>query len=478
MSCCYAFRQWIRDLCRPVRGFMSQHWLWMATLSVFILYFFIGGFMYNYCVLFVRLQEEFHYNAALTGWLGSLMLCLACLSSPVSIFLINRRSPRAVAATGVLICGIGTLVSSYMNDFFALFFTFAIVYGIGANFVYQSTSTLLLMDHRGEACIRCSGIAMTGSALGFMILSPSLDNMITTLGWRYSFRVMAAIFLTICMLSCVFLVQPEEEKIRQLREQLRRSAMIERSLFPGQCAPQDCKRIEIVRSREMRLFFTGYLFSASAWAFYIIHSARFATSVGLEAHSGALLVFVFAAMIVIGQYLLYAINKYLPFSRIYLLVLTNLVSAVATFCFLFSRTMGQLVPLFIAMGLLTAVFQGAPYSAAVELFADTRPSELSSLIMVSLGIGLITGGPLAGGLFDRTGNYNATLLLVALLYVLSTMLYIAIPIRRTLHTRKQRALEARALARPSPPRLPGCRCHLMITGNNEQLSVFDNISTV
>ena len=67
MSCCFIFRQWIRDLCRPVRGFMSDYWVWIATAAVFILYFFIGGFMYNYCVLFGRLQEEFHYNAALTG---------------------------------------------------------------------------------------------------------------------------------------------------------------------------------------------------------------------------------------------------------------------------------------------------------------------------------------------------------------------------------------------------------------------------
>ena len=85
-------------------------------------------------------------------------------------------------------------------------------------------------------------------------------------------------------------------------------------------------------------------------------------------------------------------------------------------------------------------------------------------------------------MYDQTGNYNATVLLTASLFILSTILYVMIPIRRTLHSRKQRRLEAKALAankaRISQPRFPGCRCHLMLVGHEEQLSVFDNISTV
>lgn len=47
-------------------------------------------------------------------------------------------------------------------------------------------------------------------------------------------------------------------------------------------------------------------------------------------------------------------------------------------------------------GVLMAVFEGMPYAAAVELFLEARPSELSSLVMLGLGVGIMVGGPLAG----------------------------------------------------------------------------------
>lgn len=101
-----------------------------------------------------------------SGWMGSLLLSLACLSSPISSHLIHRRSPRYIAILGVLLCGLATLISSYIRDFFGLYITFSIFYGIGANFVYQSTSMLMLMESGSESSVKASGIALTGTTLG------------------------------------------------------------------------------------------------------------------------------------------------------------------------------------------------------------------------------------------------------------------------------------------------------------------------
>ena len=108
-----------------------------------------------------------------------------------------------------------------------------------------------------------------------MVLSPSIDHMMTAHGWRYALRAMASIMLSLCLVACTVLVKPEQEKIRQIREQLRRRAMIERGIYPDKLYSGDGKQIQFLHNRDMWLFTAGYVVAAMAWTFIIIFSVSF-----------------------------------------------------------------------------------------------------------------------------------------------------------------------------------------------------------
>ncbi|PIK32992.1 putative monocarboxylate transporter 2 isoform X2 [Apostichopus japonicus] len=105
-------------------------------------------------------------------------------------------------------CFFSTIVSSMMPTITPLFVTFSLLYGFGINFVLISSMNLILKYFPGVNCSRATSVALVGTTAGMLIMSPLIQMMIDSYGWRNMFRVMGAAILLLGVPSCSMYSQP------------------------------------------------------------------------------------------------------------------------------------------------------------------------------------------------------------------------------------------------------------------------------
>ena len=134
----------------------------------------------------------FHF--IFSAWVGSIAIGLNSLLAPVSGSLCDRFGCRAVTICGSLICCVALVASSFVTHLELLYFTYGILFGVGANFSY-TTSFLVVSKYFTKWRSLALCLATVGIALGNLTFGPCLQIMLDSLGWRDTFRVMAGVSL-------------------------------------------------------------------------------------------------------------------------------------------------------------------------------------------------------------------------------------------------------------------------------------------
>ena len=114
--------------------------------------------------------------------------------SIVSSILSDRVGIRPIAFIGTLFGLVGLVSSSFVTELELLYITFGACLGIGAGLIYSPSLTILghyFDKHMGLA----NGIVAFGSSLFSIILSIVLPYLLKTLHIRYTFLVLAVMYL-------------------------------------------------------------------------------------------------------------------------------------------------------------------------------------------------------------------------------------------------------------------------------------------
>lgn len=140
------------------------------------------------------IMREFHISTALGQWLTNGYMLVNGIMVPLTAFLIQRLTTRALYLTAVGLFAIGTITAGFAPNF-EILITGRIIQAMGAG-VFGPLMNVVVMnlfapDRRGSA------MGTIGLALNFApALGPSLSGFIVTnLNWRFLFYIVAPLII-------------------------------------------------------------------------------------------------------------------------------------------------------------------------------------------------------------------------------------------------------------------------------------------
>ena len=147
------------------------------------------------------------------AWVGSIAMVGNGLYAPVIGKLYNRFGARTVAFAGSVICVVSLIATAKVSNLYIMFITYGALFGFGSCGVFIITYIAVPRYFKKWRSLSLGLIAM-GPGGGVFIMSPLVQELFETFGWRGTFLCMAGIISVTCFMAFVY--QPivlESEKL-------------------------------------------------------------------------------------------------------------------------------------------------------------------------------------------------------------------------------------------------------------------------
>ena len=97
-------------------------------------------------------------------------------------------------------CIVSLVTASLANSLPVLFITYSVLYGLGSSFVFAS-SWIVVSKYFLKRRSLALGFVGGGQGLGVMAQGPLLQFLLDTTDWRRTFRIMAGVVSSICLVA-------------------------------------------------------------------------------------------------------------------------------------------------------------------------------------------------------------------------------------------------------------------------------------
>jgi MFS transporter, OFA family, oxalate/formate antiporter len=352
-------------------------------------------------------------------WTFSLLIILQTWCSPLQAYLVDRFGPRLLISVGALMSGGGWVLSAYVGNVWALYFTYGVICGFGTGIIYVGIIGLMVRwfpDRRGLA----TGLAAAGYGFGAIFTSFPIDSMIRTSGYAHTLIVWGVIQGIIGIFAAQGLRIPPE------------------GWLPAGYSPASASTTQTKRSYAPSEMLQNPIF----WLLFVMMSMM-ATSglmvvsnVGPFAHEYRV-----AGVLVLGMAALplsLTLSRFTNgLTRPFFGWVSDHIGREATMGLAFSLECAAILILFafIDRPALFVVLTGLVFFGWGEIFSlfpstltDTFGAKFAAtnygFLYIAQGVGSILGGPAAAYLHQRTGSWTAVFIVVAVLDATTALLAI------------------------------------------------------
>ena len=370
------------------------------------------------------LNQKLGTTLAELQWTFSLLVILQTWFSPFQAYLVDRFGPRLLISIGALLSGGSWVVSSYVDNIWALYFTYGVLGGFGTGIIYVGIIGLMVRwfpDRRGLA----TGLAAAGYGFGAFFTSFPIDSMIKSSGYAHALRGVGH--------------HPGRRSGSSRRKACacRRSTIEAPSAAPALAAagPQQSRRSfsprEMLKSPVFYLMFIMMSMMSTSGLMVTSNVGPFAKEFGV------------ANMLVLGMA---ALPLSLTLSRVtngltrpFFGWISDHIGREATMALAFALEAVAILILFayIDRPALFVVLTGLVFFGWGEIFS-LFPSTLTDtfgpkyaatnygFLYIAQGVGSILGGPAAAFLKQATGSWTAVFIVVAVLDAVTALLAITV----------------------------------------------------
>jgi OFA family oxalate/formate antiporter-like MFS transporter len=374
------------------------------------------------------LNQKLGTTLAQLQWTFSLLIILQTWFSPFQAYLVDRFGPRTLIAIGALFSGGSWVLSAYVDDIWALYFTYGVLGGFGTGIIYVGIIGLMVRwfpERRGLA----TGLAAAGYGFGAFFTSFPIDSMIKSAGYAHTLVVWGIIQAAIGILAAQGLrVPPEDYRVPG-------AASAAASAVP-QSGRSYAPR-EMLQNPIFYLLFLMMSMMSTSGLMVVSNVGPFAKEFGV------------ADMAVLGMA---ALPLSLTLSRVtngltrpFFGWVSDQIGREATMALAFSLEAVAILVLFafIDRPALFVVLTGLVFFGWGEIFSlfpstltDTFGAKYAAtnygFLYIAQGVGSILGGPAAAFLKQTTGSWTAVFIVVAVLDALTALLAIT-ALRRMRH---------------------------------------------
>eukprot|EP00058_Branchiostoma_floridae_P022536 XP_002608026.1 hypothetical protein BRAFLDRAFT_74977 [Branchiostoma floridae] len=350
-------------------------WGWVVVAGAFFIHAGMQGLTYAFGVFFAEFREVFQESAGITSFISSILLGTSLICSPIAGALSNLTSCRTAIIAGGVISAAGLVVSYFAQTMIHLFFSVGIVTGFGISLMYAPSLAMVgrYFDRRHGTA---NGIVVCGTGVGQFALPPLFQFLIDEFGWRGALLIVAGLMLNGCV--CGALMRPIHLAEDRTKEQHRPFLVYSVSMF-------------------------GMVLGISV---VFVHLVAHAQNLGVEKTSSVFLLSIMGVTEIISRPLNGWLSDRGKISKVYYYMIGVTGMAVANLAIPFASNYAGLVVCMVLYGIFSGT--AAPL-IAVLVCRYSGASRISSGLgwaFVFQGAAFLLGAPVAGWLYDATGNYD------------------------------------------------------------------------
>ena len=169
------------------------------------------GIRLSFTVFFVALLDEFHWSRADTAFIFSVNMIVFTITSTWAGMLLDKWGVRWVFAGGAVLLALGLWFSSRVQSLLQLAIAYGVVVGLGITVLglglQASVVARWFRQKRGLAI----GLTFAGTGVGSLLITPAAELVVTRVGWRTAYLVLAGLAVAIIPFIVLFLrLAPEE----------------------------------------------------------------------------------------------------------------------------------------------------------------------------------------------------------------------------------------------------------------------------
>ena len=368
------------------------------------------------------LNQKFGTTLAELQWTFSLLIILQTWFSPFQAYLVDRFGPRMLISVGALLSGGSWILSSFVDNLWALYLTYGVIGGFGTGIIYVGIIGLMVRwfpDRRGLA----TGLAAAGYGFGAFFTSFPIDSMIKSSGYAHTLLVWGIIQGIVGILAAQWLrVPPENYAV---------SGAAPTTAIASQQAQRSYAPREMLKNPIFYLLFVMMSMMSTSGLMIVSNVGPFAKEFGV------------ANVLVLGMA---ALPLSLTLSRVtngltrpFFGWVSDHIGREPTMALAFSLEAIAILILFayINQPALFVVLTGLVFFGWGEIFSlfpstltDTFGPKFAAtnygFLYIAQGVGSILGGPAAAFLKQTTGSWTAVFIVVATLDAVTALLAITV----------------------------------------------------
>ncbi|XP_067676408.1 uncharacterized protein [Haliotis asinina] len=370
----------------------DSKWAWIVCVCSWMTQVLILGILHAFGVFFVEFIEDFKTTKGTAAWVGSVAYGLSMAVGPFVSMLVEKFGRRPVMMAGGTLCAIAVLSSSFVTSFSTLFFSFSVIYGIGAGMSITPTMTIG-QEYFDKYASVSVGIMTAGSSIGTLVTAPLAQALVRSIGWRNTFRF----FSGTCTLTvlCNILIRPingrQKTPIQKIRASPLRRLMEELKLWKN--------RVFVVWTAAVTCVMFGY---------YIpyVHLVSYAADNGISQEQGSMLVMILGAVTATGRILFGKIVQYGFLDRVHMHQLSMVITGAGTMLLPLITSFGGLAAYVIVIGLVDGCYVVLLPLLTCSLVGSDKAVLAWGFLIGTSSITFTLGPPVAGFMYDELGSYN------------------------------------------------------------------------
>jgi len=176
---------------------------YIVVAFIFVIMMMIWGTYATFGVFFASFVDEFGWTRAITSGAPSLRELIFGLACILSARLSEKYGPRAVVTICGFLLGLGYYFMSQVSAVWQLYLFFGGIIACGMSAYITVVSIVAKWFHRRRSTM--TAIVFSGMGIGFMIIPPIANQLISKYGWRTSYMIIAVGSFILIPLAAQFL---------------------------------------------------------------------------------------------------------------------------------------------------------------------------------------------------------------------------------------------------------------------------------
>jgi len=186
---------------------------WYIIGAAFIILFFNAGARYSIGVIFKPVISEFGWSRSSLSLSFFINMTVYALSLTLIGKTYDRFGPKWVIIISTLFVSAGFIGISFISNFWHLLIFYGIIgaIGIGGTSVpiFSALTSKWFKEKRGLAI----SLALAGNSIGQFVLIPLLTKLVSDIGWRTSFFLIALLMLVINILLSLWIIKGDPKDL-------------------------------------------------------------------------------------------------------------------------------------------------------------------------------------------------------------------------------------------------------------------------